>query len=151
YEVIPPLIHYYRYNDRDLSWTNLWGAYYRHHTQERDYFHLFPLYYSIWGKNERHTTLLQFFHYGWHDNAWLFVNPLYLLGHGQNGESPFVTWGYARYRGRTALDMITPLYWHYSDPDVHLDEQLLFPFLYSRTGPRESSQVFFPFWAHFER
>ncbi len=151
YEVIPPLLHYYRYDDKDLSWTNIWGPYYREHTQKRDMFHLLPLYWSIWGKNERHTTVLPFFHYGWHDKAWLFVNPLFLLGHGQHGESTFVTWGYARYRGRTQLDMITPFYWHYRDPDIGLDEQLLFPFLYSRTSPRESNQAFFPFWGHFER
>jgi hypothetical protein len=151
YEVIPPLLHYYRYDDRDLSWLNIWGPYYREHTQERDMFHLLPLYWSIVGKNERHTTLLPFFHYGWKDKSWLFINPLYLLGHGQEGESTFVTWGYARYRGRTELDMITPFYWHYRDPDIRLDMKLLFPFIYSRTSPRESSQAFFPFWGHFER
>jgi len=151
YEVIPPLLHYYRYNDRDLSWTNIWGPYYREHTQEREMFHLLPLYFSIWGKNERHTTLLPFFHYGWSDKSWLFVNPLWLAGEGQNGEDTFVTWGYARYRGRTELDMITPLFWHYRDPDIQLDQKLLFPFLFSRTSPRESTQVFFPFWAHSER
>src|SRR5262249_29631532 len=69
----------------------------------------------------------------------------------EHGESTFVTWGYARHRGRTELDMITPLYWHFRDPDIGLDEQLLFPLLYSRTSPRESNQAFFPFWAHFER
>ncbi|MGE3671743.1 MAG: hypothetical protein AB7K71_18885, partial [Polyangiaceae bacterium] len=42
YEVIPPLLHYYSYDDRDLSWLNIWGPYYRKHTQERDYFHLLP-------------------------------------------------------------------------------------------------------------
>jgi hypothetical protein len=151
YELIPPLIHYYRYRDRDLSWLDIWGPYYREHTQKRDMLHILPLYWSIWGKNERHTTLLPFFHYGWKDKSWLFINPLFLLARGENGESTFVTWGYARYRGRTDLDMITPLYWHFRDPDIGLDEQLLFPFLYSRTSPRESNQAFFPFWAHFER
>ena len=151
YEVIPPLLHYYRYDDNDQSWLNIWGPYYREHTQERDMFHMLPLYWSIWGKNERHTTVLPFFHYGWKDDAWLFANPLFLLGRGDKGESTFVTWGYARYRGRTELDMITPLYWRFRDPDTGLDQKLLFPFLYSRTSPRESSQVFFPFWGHFER
>jgi hypothetical protein len=47
--------------------------------------------------------------------------------------------------------MITPLFWHYRDPDIQLDQKLLFPFLFSRTSPRESTQVFFPFWAHSER
>lgn len=151
YEVIPPLIHYYRYSDRDQSWLNLWGPYYREHTPERDMLHLLPLYWSIWGKNERHTTVLPFFHYGYKDDSWLFINPLFMLARGDEGESTFVTWGYARYRGRTELDMITPLYWHYRDPDVGLDQKLLFPFLFSRTSPRESSQAVFPFWAHFER
>jgi hypothetical protein len=151
YEVIPPLLHYYRYDDRDLSWLNVWGPFVRKHTQQRDALHLLPLYWSLWGRNERHTTVLPLFHYGWKGDSFLFVNPLYLLGRGEKGESTFVTWGYARYRGRTELDMITPLYWAYRDPDIGLDQKLLFPFLYSRTSPRESSQVFFPFWGHFER
>jgi hypothetical protein len=150
-EVIPPLLHYYHYNDRTETYVNFWGPYYREQTAERQIFHLLPLYWSIWGKNERHTTVLPFFHYGWKGNSWLFVNPLYLLAHGENGESTFVTWGYARYRGRTELDMITPLYWAYRDPDIGLDQRLLFPFLYSRVSPRESNQVFFPFWGHFKR
>lgn len=151
YEVIPPLVHYYHYDDRDRSWLNIWGPYYREHTAKRDMLHILPLYWSIWGKNERHTTLLPFFHYGWKDKSWLFVNPLFLMARGEHNERTFVTWGYARYRGRTQLDMITPLYWHYRDPDINLDEKLLFPFLYSRTSPRESDQVFFPFWGHFKR
>ncbi len=151
YEVIPPLLHYYSYNDRDLSWTNTWGPYYRRHTQKRDMLHLLPIYYSLWGEDERHTTLFPLFHYGYKGDAWLHINPLFLVGRGDEGESTFATWGYARYRGRTELDMITPLYWHYRDPDIGLDQKLLFPFLYSRTGPRQSDQVFFPFWAHFER
>ncbi len=151
YEVIPPLLHYYRYNDRDLSWTNIWGPFYRHHTQKRDYLHLLPLYWSIWGKGERHTTVFPFFHYGYDQKETLFVNPLYLTHHNTDGDNTFVTWLYARHRGRTELDMITPLYWHYRDPTINLDQKLLFPFLYTRTSPRESDTVFFPFWGHFER
>ncbi len=151
YEVIPPLLHYYSYNDRDLSWTNVWGPYYREHTQKHDMLHLLPMYYSIWGKDERHTTVFPLFHHGYKGDSWLHVNPLFLLARGEKGESTFVTWGYARYRGRTELDMITPLYWHYRDPDTSLDQKLLFPFLYTRTGPRQSDQVFFPFWGRFER
>ncbi|HEY4158244.1 MAG TPA: hypothetical protein VGM29_09110 [Polyangiaceae bacterium] len=151
YEVIPPLLHYYRYNDRDLSWTDLWGPYFRRHTQKREMFHLFPLYYSIWGQDERHTTVLPFFHYGYHGDSWLFANPLFVMARGDHDERTFVTWLYARYRGRTELDMITPLYWAYRDPDIGLDEKILFPFLYSRTSPRENNQLFFPFWGHFER
>jgi hypothetical protein len=151
YELIVPLLHYYGYDDRDLSWVNVWGPLYREHTQKRDLLHVLPLYFSIRGEQERHTTVLPFFHYGYDESSWLFVNPLFLLARGDEGEKTFVTWGYARYRGRTQLDMITPLYWHYRDPDTRLDQHLVFPFLYSRTSPRESDQVFFPFWGHFER
>lgn len=151
YEIVPPLLHYYRYNDRDLSWTNMWGPYFRRHTQQRDMFHLFPLYYSLWGKDERHTTVLPFFHYGHKGDSWLFASPLFLAARGEKGESTFATWLYARYRGRTELDMVTPLYWSYRDPDIGLSRKILFPFLYSSTSPRESNQAFFPFWGHFER
>jgi len=151
YEIIPPLLHYYRYNDRDLSWTNLWGPYFRRHTQKRDTFHLFPLYYSSWGKDERHTTVLPFFHYGYKGSSWLLATPLFVAARGEKGESTFATWLYARHRGRTELDMITPLYWAYRDPDIGLNRKILFPFLYSSTSPRESNQAFFPFWGHFER
>ena len=128
YEIIPPLLHYYSYDDRSLSWTNWWGPYYRRHTQKRDALHLFPFFYSLWGKNEQHVTLAPLFHHGYDEKSWLHVNPLFLLGKGSEGESTFVTWGYARYRGRTELDMITPLYWGYRDPSIHLDQKLLFPF-----------------------
>ena len=114
-------------------------------------FHLLPIYFSIWGKNERHTTVLPFFHYGYKNNEWLLANPLFLAAHGEHGESTFATWGYARYRGRTELDMVTPLYWAYRDPDIGLDQKLLFPFFYKRTSPRESSWAFFPFYGKFER
>lgn len=158
-EVIPPLLHYYHYDDRDLSWTNIWGPYYREQTQTRDYLHLLPLYWSIRGrhadgrgnKQEHHTTLLPFFHYGTDGKSSLFVNPLYLTATGSEGEKTFVTWGYARYRGRTELDMITPLWWHFRDPDIGLDQKLLFPFYYRRTSPREDDIAFFPFYGHFHR
>jgi len=47
--------------------------------------------------------------------------------------------------------MITPLYWHYEDPDAKYEARMLFPFLYSAQGPRESNVAFFPFYAHFKR
>jgi hypothetical protein len=159
YQIITPLLHYYRYTEKDQSYTDLWGLYYRRHEKRSvdgklrdwDKLHLLPLYYSLWGPGERHTTVLPFFHYGYAEDSWLFINPLFLAARGQQGERTFVTWGYARYRGRTELDMITPLYWDYRDPDAGLHQRLLFPFLYSRTSPRESSHAFFPFWGHFHR
>ncbi|HET9957522.1 MAG TPA: hypothetical protein VFQ61_23645 [Polyangiaceae bacterium] len=151
YELIPPLLHYYSYDDRSLSWTNLWGPVYRHHSPKRDALHIFPFYYSLWGQNERHTTLFPFFHYGHAGNESLLANPLFVLRKGEHGESTFVTWGYARYRGRTELDMITPLWWHFRDPDLSIDQKLLFPFFYSRQSPRESSLALFPFYGRFKR
>jgi hypothetical protein len=151
YEVITPLLHYHRENEKELSWTDVWGPYYRRHTEERDMLHFMPLYWSLWGQNERHTTLLPFFHYGYKGDATLFINPFYLTAHSEEGADTFVSYLYARHRGRTELDMITPLFWHFRDEDAGVDQKLLFPFLYSRTSPREANTVFFPFWGHFER
>jgi len=151
YELIPPLIHYYNYDDRDLSWVDTWGPLYRSHTQERDLLHVAPIYWSLWKPGARHTTIFPLFHYGYEKNAWLLANPLFVLARGEKGESTFATWLYARHRGRTELDMITPLYWDYRDPDTGLTQKLLFPFLYSRVSPRESTQAFFPFWVHKDR
>lgn len=156
YRLIPPLLHYHEEDDRALSELDVVGPYYRetYHKKNnvtRDLLHVMPFYWSIWGKDERHTTLFPFFHYGWHKNEDLFVNPLYLTSTGEEGEKTFVTWGYARYRGRTELDMITPLLWLYRDEDAGIDQQFLFPFYYRRTGPRENSIAVFPFYGSFHR
>lgn len=151
YRLIPPLLHYHGEDDRDESWVNIWGPLYRRHGEVRDALHVLPLYYSLWGEDERHTTLFPFFHYGYKGNSSLLINPLFLNANGENGENTFITWGYARHRGRTELDMWTPLYWQYRDPDIDLEEHIFFPFFYRATSPRESSWAVFPFAAHFDR
>ncbi len=151
YELIPPLLHYYHYENRSQDWVNIYGPYFRRHKQKRENLHIIPFYFSIWGENERHTTVAPFFHYGRKNNERLLVTPLFLNKKGERGESTFVTWGYARHRGATELDMVTPLYWHHRDPRIGLDRKLLFPFLYTNTSPREETSVFFPFWAHQKR
>lgn len=151
YEVAVPLLHYFKYDEVDDVGTNLWGPLLWRHKKDSDAFDVLPLFFHSWGKNEDHLTVLPFFHYGHKGNASLFVNPLFLTARGDEGESTFVTWGYARYRGRTKLDMITPLYWHYEDPDIGLDRTLIFPFLYASRSPRGEDTAFFPFWAHFRR
>ncbi len=152
YELIPPLLHYYGYDDTDRSYVNVWGPYYRERTKSRELLHVLPFYWSIWGEQERHTTLFPFFHYG-HRGAResLLVTPLFLNHTNEAGEQTLVTWGYARHRGRTQLDMITPLFWHYQDPTIGEDMKLLFPFYYSKTSPREDNLALFPFWGNFER
>lgn len=153
YEVIPPLLHYYSYRERTRSYTNIFGPYYREHTEKREMFHLLPLYYSVWGPKERHTTLLPFFHLGHNEETKerLFVNPLYLTREGSDGDKTFVTWLYARHRGATELDMVSPLYWEYRDPRIDVRRKLFFPFLYSNLTPREQTTVVFPFYGYSER
>lgn len=151
YRVIPPLLHYHEI-DQDLqSSLDIWGPYFRKSTKQREYFHLMPLYWSLWGEHERHTTLFPFFHYGWNKNATKFITPLFYSETSEEGNDTFATYLYARYRGRTELDMYTPLLWLYRDPDIELDQTLLFPFYYRRTSPRENSLAVFPFFGHFER
>lgn len=151
YEVIPPLFHYYNYTERSRSWVNIYGPYYREHTEKRELFHLLPFYWSIEGENERHTTVAPFFHYGYKGKENLLITPLFLNKNGEDGSNTFVTWGYARHRGRTELDMITPLFWHHREPSIGLDRKLLLPFLYTNTSPREATTTFFPFWSYRER
>ncbi|MBN2196283.1 MAG: hypothetical protein JW751_25950 [Polyangiaceae bacterium] len=157
-EAIPPLLHYYRFDERDEKYLNIWGPYLRRHQMRsedgvrRDWeaLHLLPFYFSLWGPQERHTTVLPFVHYGFdrEDRSWLFVNPLFLLAKGKEGDRTFATWLYARYRGRTRFDMVTPFYWQFKDPDVGIDQRLLLPFYYAKTSPRESTHAYFPFYAH---
>jgi len=151
YEVIPPLGHYYSYNSQLDEWTNIYGPYYRRHTEKREMFHLLPFYWSIWGEKERHTTVAPLFHYGYDEKESLLVTPLFLNKKGENDSSTFVTWGYARHRGETELDMVTPLYWNFRDPRIGLQRHLLFPFFYSNESPRESTTAVLPLFAHQKR
>src|SRR5262249_5682917 len=68
-----------------------------------------------------------------------------------DGSKTFATLLYARYRGRTELDMFSPLYWQYRDPDIGLDRKLFFPFYYQNTSPRSKDLVVFPFFAKMKR
>ncbi|UQA58158.1 hypothetical protein [Polyangium aurulentum] len=151
YEIIPPLLHYYRYNEIGGSYLNVWGPYIRSHDQESDSQHVFPFYWHKWGKNEDYLTLFPFFHYGYSGTSSRLVTPLFVWARGENGEKTFATWGYAHYKGRTELEMITPLYWHYQDPDIGLDRKLLFPFLWKSDSPRGKELAIFPFYGRFQR
>lgn len=151
YRLIPPLLHYHHLDKREQSSVDLWGPVYRKHTETWDSLHIFPLYFSVWGEDERHTTLFPFFHYGHKGQSSLLINPLFASATSDLGYQTFITWGYARYRGKTELDMITPLYWDYRDPEIGLSQKLLFPFYFSRTGPRDNTHVLFPFFANIER
>jgi hypothetical protein len=151
YEVIPPLLHYYHYSDVGDRSMNLWGPLLWQHSREGDVFNVMPFYWHNWGKNEDHTTLFPLFHYGYKGNSNLLVTPLFLSARGEEGESTFVTWGYARYRGRTELDMITPLFWQYRDPDIGLERTFALPFYYRNTSPRSDDIALFPFYGRFKR
>jgi hypothetical protein len=91
------------------------------------------------------------FHYGYKGNSNLLVTPLFLNANGENGEHTFASLLYSRHRGRTELDMFTPLYWQYRDPDIGLDRKILFPLFYRNTSPRQSDVVVFPLFAHFDK
>jgi hypothetical protein len=151
YELIPPLLHYYRYSDIGDRSFNLWGPVLSERSPEGNVFNVMPFYWHNWAKNEDHTTLFPFFHYGYKGAASKLITPLFYKSTGEHGESTFITWGYARYRGRTELDMWSPLFWQYRDPDIGLDRKVFFPFFYSSTSPRSEDTVVFPFYGHFKR
>jgi hypothetical protein len=151
YEVIPPLLHYYRYDEVGDKSTNLWFPVLLQHTPDKEVVDVLPLFYRSWGKNEAHTTLFPFFHYGYKGNTHLTITPLFVDAKTEAGSTIFASWVYAKYRGRTELDMFTPLYWQYRDPDIGLDRKIAVPFFYQSTSPRSKDTVVFPFYARFQR
>jgi hypothetical protein len=146
YEFVPPLLHYYHYGELSDSSVNIWGPLMWTHSKDSDAFNILPLMFHNWGKNEDHFTLLPLFHYGYSGTSNLLVTPLFLSARGDAGESTFATWGYARYRGRTTFDLITPLYWRYTDPDIGLSRTMITPFVYLAKSPRGYDTGILPFW-----
>lgn len=151
YELIPPLLHYYSYSDKGDASFNLWGPFLWESDREGDVFNVMPIFWRNWGKNYDHLTIFPLLHVGHDGPATLLATPLFVHATGDQGESTFATWGYGRHRGRTELDVWTPLFWWYRDPDIGLDRKYLFPFLYRNTSPRSDDIVLFPFYAHFEK
>ena len=149
--MIPPLLHYYGYSEVGEHATDVWGPLWLERYRDGGVFNIMPVFWHSWGKDESHTTVFPLFHYGYEGASSLLVTPLFLLAEGDEGEDTFVTWGYARYRGRTELDMVTPLFWYYEDPDVDLTRTLLFPFFYNESSVRSDDLVLFPLYAHFLR
>src|SRR5215471_19117715 len=151
YEFVLPFLHYFHYSEVDDSSLNVWGPLFWKHKRESDAFNIFPLFWHLWGPNEDHVTVFPLFHYGYEGTKNLLVTPLFLTSRGERGESTFASWVYARYRGRTSLDMITPLYWQYEDPDIGLTKKLFFPFWLSQNSPRGDDTMCFPFFLHEKR
>jgi hypothetical protein len=151
YEAIPPLLHYYRYNELGDKSLNIWGPVIVRHSNEMDAVGVLPFYYRSWAKNEASTTVFPFFHYSYKGDSNLLVTPLFVKAKGDDGSTTLASWVYAKYRGRTELDMFTPLYWQYRDPDIGLDRKLAVPFFYQSTSPRSRDLVAFPFYARFQR
>jgi len=151
YEFVPPLLHYFNYSELDDSSTNVWGPLIWKHTSDTDTFDVFPIFWHNWGKNKDNVTVFPLFHYGYEGPSSKVITPLFYWSRGDKGESTFATWGYARYRGRTTLDMVTPLYWHYTDPDIGLSSTMVLPFVYTSSSPRGYDTGVFPFFFHGKR
>lgn len=151
YEVIPPLIHYYKYDETGDKTTTLWGPVFTQRSPDEDVTNVFPLFWRSSGKNEAHTTVLPFFHYGYKGTSDLLVTPFFVKSTGDKGEKTFASVLYSRYRGRTELDMVTPFYWAYRDPDIGLDRKMVLPFYYESTSPRAEDRVIFPLYGRFKR
>jgi hypothetical protein len=150
-EFIPPALHYYRFNDAGDHTFNLWGPLLWEHSRESDVFNVMPVYWHSWAKNEDHLTIFPLFHYGYNGPSNLLITPFFATAHGEKGESLFATYPFARYRGRTELDMWTPLFWWYRDPDIQLDRKIFVPFFYRNTSPRSDDIAVLPFFARFHK
>jgi hypothetical protein len=151
YEVIPPLLHYFRYTEIGEAETDVWGPVWLERSREGGVTNVLPLFWHNWGENEAHTTVFPFVHYGWRGSSHTLATPLFVHHEAEDGADTFATYVYARHRGRTELDMVTPLFWWYRDPDIELSRLLALPFFYRNVSPRSDDWVAFPFAAHFLR
>jgi hypothetical protein len=155
YEIVPPLLHYYKYEKLTDTYLNVWGPYVREKRKSSDFEAVAPFWFHTWSADEDQTTVFPFFHYGrtWgkKGDSHLLVTPLFVDSKSANGDRTFVSPLYARHRGRTELDMITPFFWQYRDPDAKLTRTVVPPFFYQQTSPRGEDTVAFPFYARFKR
>jgi hypothetical protein len=151
YELIPPLLHYYHYAELGDEELDVWGPLWMERSRDGGVFNVLPLFWHSWGENEEHTTFFPLFHYGYEGNASLLATPLFVNYVDDEGAETFATYVYARHRGRTELDMVTPLFWQYRDPDIQLTRTVAFPFVYHETSNRSDNLAIFPFYANFHR
>ncbi len=151
YEVIPPLLHYYRYTEEGAHMVDVWGPVWREKDRQGGLFNVLPLFFHSWDERGSKTTLFPLFHYSNVAGARLIITPLFFDRATAEGEHSFGTYLYARHRGRTELDMFTPLVWLYRDPDIQLNRVLVLPFFYLNNSNRSHDVVAFPFFAQFHR
>ncbi|HHH31660.1 MAG TPA: hypothetical protein ENK57_25385 [Polyangiaceae bacterium] len=153
YEIIPPLLHYYSYEEKGDAELDVWGPFWMERDREGGVFNVLPLFWHNYkGDTEAHTTLFPLVHYGWKGpRSYKLITPLFYQQVGEEGEETFATYLYGRHRGRTELDMYTPLVWLYRDPDIDLSRQVIAPFVYHESSPRSDHLAVFPFFGHFKR
>jgi hypothetical protein len=151
YEVIPPLLHYYGFSERGQRMLDIWGPVWREKDRNGGLVNVLPLFFHSWSERGTKTTLFPFFHYSNLENNRLIITPLFFHRAAADGGSTFGTYLYARHRGRTELDMFTPLVWLWRDPDIHQRAALVFPFVYWNDSNRSNDLVVFPFFGHLHR
>ncbi len=151
YEIIPPLLHYYKYEEEGQRELSIWGPVWRRSSRDGGSLNVFPFFWHSWGEDAQSTTVLPLFHYDRSGASRTLATPLFVDHVGEEGDHTFATWLYARHRGRTELDMVTPLFWRYADPDIGLSRIVVPPFFYRNTSPRSDDIAILPFYGRFER
>ncbi len=151
WEIVPPLLRYHSYSERGAREVDVWGPVYREKDREGESLNVLPFFYRRTSVGATRTTLVPFFHYATEGAARTLATPLFFDRVADDGAHTFATYLYARHRGRTELDMVTPLFWQYRDPDVGLERTLALPFFYRGTSPRMDELAVFPLFGRFER
>jgi hypothetical protein len=151
YELIPPLLHYYSYQEAGERELSVWGPVWHRKWRGGGSLNIFPLLWHSWGEDEQSTSVLPLFHYERKGSSRTLATPLFVDHVAENGDHTFATWLYARHRGRTELDMITPLFWRYTDPDIGLERTVVAPLFYRSTSPRSDDIAILPIYGRFKR
>jgi hypothetical protein len=153
YEIIPPLLHYYSYEEKGEAELDVWGPLWMERDREGGVVNVLPFFWHNYkGETEAHTTVFPFFHYGYKGaNEHKLITPLFVDLEDEEGAKTFATYLYARHRGRTELDMYTPLVWLYRDADIDQTTEVVLPFYYRNQSPRSDDLAVFPLFGHFKR
>ncbi|MSP26364.1 MAG: hypothetical protein EXR75_14660 [Myxococcales bacterium] len=151
WELIPPLLRYSRYAVRGQSSVDVWGPVYRAKDEDGESLNVLPFYFQRTHPKGQRTTVVPFFHYATDGAARTLATPLFFDHVAEDGAHTFATYLYARHRGRTELDMFSPLVWLVRDPDIGLERTFALPFFYRGTSPRVDELAIFPFYGHFKR
>ncbi|MEO8876260.1 MAG: histidine--tRNA ligase [Polyangiaceae bacterium] len=147
YTLMPELLFYHRYRELEDSSMTVAGPLIVASDPKRNILDVAPFFFHIQGKpetggvTESHTTLFPLFHYGYSPTQRLLIFPGYLRRISPTADTmltPFFSQATARKGGTTltAIGPVLPIFYNYTDRDLHTHAFALAPLYYQSDSPR---------------